>query len=429
MSVNLLRPIITIRIKYDTFTRTALAALAFCFGGCLYFTGHHWHADDAGAVCAAAGERYGVVDCGSEPGDCGNAADVGRVAAFVGRAVRPLRRVARAVDGVADAGGRLAAGVVHAHAVRLVGGHGAAGGLGLLVAWGMGAGSWSILMSLIANRLPERMRGLASGVANAGGSFGQFVFAPMLQWLMSLPQLGWRGAMWVLAAWAVLILPAARWLSHGTHKVQAVSHAPHTHEPMAHVVRQAFRNRNYILLHLGFATCGFHVAFLATHLPNEIALCGLPVSVASTSLAIVGIANLVGSLVVGWCVGRWRNKSILAVLYAVRVVLITAYLFMPRTDVNFYIFAAGLGLTWLATVPPTAALTGRLFGTRYLATLFGLTLLSHQIGGFLGAYLGGKAIMAFNDYGWMWHADLVLAALAVVLHLMIREPNIQTPAS
>ena len=228
-------------------------------------------------------------------------------------------------------------------------------GMGLLVAWGMGAGSWSILMSLIANRLPERMRGLASGVANAGGSFGQFVFAPMLQWLMSLPQLGWRGAMWVLAAWAVLILPAARWLSHGTHKVQAALHAPHTHEPMAHVVRQAFRNRNYILLHLGFATCGFHVAFLATHLPNEIALCGLPVSVASTSLAIVGIANLVGSLVVGWCVGRWRNKSILAVLYAVRVVLITAYLFMPRTDVNFYIFAAGLGLTWLATVPPTAA--------------------------------------------------------------------------
>ena len=302
-------------------------------------------------------------------------------------------------------------------------------GMGLLVAWGMGAGSWSILMSLIANRLPERMRGLASGVANAGGSFGQFVFAPMLQWLMSLPQLGWRGAMWVLAAWAVLILPAARWLSHGAHKVQAASHAPHTHEPMAHVVRQAFRNRNYILLHLGFATCGFHVAFLATHLPNEIALCGLPVSVASTSLAIVGIANLVGSLVVGWCVGRWRNKSILAVLYAVRVALIAAYLFMPRTDVNFYIFAAGLGLTWLATVPPTAALTGRLFGTRYLATLFGLTLLSHQIGGFFGAYLGGKAIMAFNDYGWMWHADLVLAALAVVLHLMIREPNIQAPAS
>jgi hypothetical protein len=290
---------------------------------------------------------------------------------------------------------------------------------------GMGAGSWSILMSLIANRLPERMRGTASGVANAGGSFGQFVFAPMLQGLISLPAVGWKGAMWVLAAWAVLILPTARWLTHGMTAPQTVPLVAHaSHDSIKKAIKQAVKNRNYILLHLGFATCGFHVAFLATHLPTEIALCGLPVSVASTSLAIVGIANLVGSLIVGWCVGRWRNKSILATLYAIRVGLIVVYIFMPRTDINFYIFAAGLGLTWLATVPPTAALTGKLFGTRYLATLFGLTLLSHQIGGFLGAYLGGKSIVVFGDYGWMWYADLGLAGLAAILNWAIREPKI-----
>ena len=295
---------------------------------------------------------------------------------------------------------------------------------GLLL--GMGAGSWSILMSLIANRLPERMRGTASGVANAGGSFGQFVFAPMLQGLISLPAVGWKGAMWVLAAWAVLILPTARWLTHGMTAPQTVPLVAHaSHDSIKKAIKQAVKNRNYILLHLGFATCGFHVAFLATHLPTEIALCGLPVSVASTSLAIVGIANLVGSLIVGWCVGRWRNKSILATLYAIRVGLIAVYIFMPRTDMNFYIFAAGLGLTWLATVPPTAALTGKLFGTRYLATLFGLTLLSHQIGGFLGAYLGGKAIVVFGDYGWMWYADLGLAGLAAILNWAIREPKIK----
>lgn len=299
-------------------------------------------------------------------------------------------------------------------------------GMGVLVALGMGAGSWSILMSLIANRLPERMRGTVSGVANAGGSFGQFVFAPMLQGLISLPAVGWKGAMWVLAAWAILILPTARWLTRGMTAPQIVPSVAHTsHDSIKKAIKQAFKNRNYILLHLGFATCGFHVAFLATHLPTEIALCGLPVSVASTSLAIVGIANLVGSLIVGWCVGRWRNKSILATLYAIRVGLIAVYIFMPRTDMNFYIFAAGLGLTWLATVPPTAALTGKLFGTRYLATLFGLTLLSHQIGGFLGAYLGGKAIVAFGDYGWMWYADLGLAGLAVILNWAIREPKIK----
>lgn len=299
-------------------------------------------------------------------------------------------------------------------------------GMGVLVALGMGAGSWSILMSLIANRLPERMRGTASGVANAGGSFGQFVFAPMLQGLISLPAVGWKGAMWVLAAWAVLILPTARWLTHGMTAPQTVPLVAHaSHDSIKKAIKQAVKNRNYILLHLGFATCGFHVAFLATHLPTEIALCGLPVSVASTSLAIVGIANLVGSLIVGWCVGRWRNKSILATLYAIRVGLIAVYIFMPRTDMNFYIFAAGLGLTWLATVPPTAVLTGKLFGTRYLATLFGLTLLSHQIGGFLGAYLGGKAIVVFGDYGWMWYADLGLAGLAVILNWAIREPKIK----
>ena len=298
-------------------------------------------------------------------------------------------------------------------------------GMGVLVALGMGAGSWSILMSLIANRLPERMRGTASGVANAGGSFGQFVFAPMLQGLISLPAVGWKGAMWVLAAWAVLILPTARWLTHGMTAPQTVPLVAHaSHDSIKKAIKQAVKNRNYILLHLGFATCGFHVAFLATHLPTEIALCGLPVSVASTSLAIVGIANLVGSLIVGWCVGRWRNKSILATLYAIRVGLIVVYIFMPRTDINFYIFAAGLGLTWLATVPPTAALTGKLFGTRYLATLFGLTLLSHQIGGFLGAYLGGKSIVVFGDYGWMWYADLGLAGLAAILNWAIREPKI-----
>ena len=298
-------------------------------------------------------------------------------------------------------------------------------GMGVLVALGMGAGSWSILMSLIANRLPERMRGTASGVANAGGSFGQFVFAPMLQGLISLPAVGWKGAMLVLAAWAILILPTARWLTRGMTAPQIVPLVAHTsHDSIKKAIKQAFKNRNYILLHLGFATCGFHVAFLATHLPTEIALCGLPVSVASTSLAIVGIANLVGSLIVGWCVGRWRNKSILATLYAIRVGLIVVYIFMSRTDINFYIFAAGLGLTWLATVPPTAALTGKLFGTRYLATLFGLTLLSHQIGGFLGAYLGGKAIVVFGDYGWMWYADLGLAGLAAILNWAIREPKI-----
>ena len=137
---------------------------------------------------------------------------------------------------------------------------------------------------------------------------------------------------------------------------------------------------------------------------------------------------MVGSLAVGWSVGHFRSKYILFWMYGSRALLVMAYLMMPRTDWTFYLFAIGLGVTWLATVPPTVSLVGKLFGTRYLATLFGLTLLSHQIGGFFGAWLGGWAITALGDYGWMWYADMILAALAAVLNLPIREAKMEKPA-
>src|SRR5256885_2087538 len=155
-------------------------------------------------------------------------------------------------------------------------------------------------------------------------------------------------------------------------------------------VRHAMGDRSYLLLHAGFFTCGFHIAFLVTHLPGEVNLCGLPPSVASWSLALIGLANIVGSLIAGSSTSRFRSKYILAVMYGSRALLIGWYLMAPKTEWTFYIFAVGLGLTWLATVPPTAAIVGKLFGIRYLATLFRLTLLSHQIGGgFLGGFVRG----------------------------------------
>jgi predicted MFS family arabinose efflux permease len=186
-------------------------------------------------------------------------------------------------------------------------------------------------------------------------------------------------------------------------------------------VGEALKDRNYLLLHAGFFTCGFHIAFLITHLPGEVALCGLPGTVASWSLAIIGLANIVASLAVGWSVGHYRSKYILFWMYGSRALLIGAYLLAPKTALTFYVFAAGLGLTWLATVPPTAGVIAKLFGTRYLSTLFGLTLLSHQIGGFFGAWLGGIAITTRGNYDWMWAADIVLAIAAAICNLPIRE--------
>jgi len=297
--------------------------------------------------------------------------------------------------------------------------------LGLLSAMGSGAGSFSVLIGAAAQRMPVEARGTASGVINAGGSFGQFVFAPILQKLIQ--SLGWMSTMWAMALITLAALPLVGKLTQG----QVIKH--HHHAEPDHGVMKAMANAmkdpSYLLLHAGFFTCGFHIAFLVTHLPGEVNLCGLPPSVASWSLAIIGLANIFGSLYAGSCVAKYRSKMVLATMYGSRAVLVALYLMAPKTEWTYYIFAAGLGFTWLATVPPTAAIVGKLFGIRYLGTLFGLTLLSHQIGGFLGAWLGGLAITRYGDFTWMWYADMALAAAAALVNLPIREARIVRPAT
>ena len=291
--------------------------------------------------------------------------------------------------------------------------------LGLLTAIGSGACSFSVLLGAVAQRMPATSRGTASGIINAGSSFGQFVFAPiigkLIQWV------GWMSTMWAMAAVALLAIPLLNRLTNDTHAPAA---APTPEGGLKKAVADALRNPSYLLLHLGFFTCGFHIAFLVTHLPTEVGLCGLSPTVASWSLALIGLANIVGSLFAGSCINLYRSKYVLAVMYGSRAVLIALYLVAPKTEWTFYAFAVGLGLTWLATVPPTAALVGKLFGIRYLATLFGLTLLSHQIGGFLGAYLGGLVLEAQGDYQWMWWADIALSAMAALINLPIKEAPI-----
>ena len=293
--------------------------------------------------------------------------------------------------------------------------------LGVFAAAGAGACSFSVLIGAASQRLSPQERGAASGWINAGGSLGQFVFAPAIQKLIQT--LGWMGAMWASAAVSLLAIPLALGLAPARTPatVSATSGGG-----MRQAIREAFADRSYWLLHLGFFTCGFHIAFLITHLPTEIGLCGLSPTVASWSLAFIGIANIVGSVVIGNSINRYRSKYLLALMYGSRSVLVLWYLAMPKTEGVFYVFAVGLGLTWLATVPPTAALVGKLFGVRYLSTLFGLTLLSHQIGGFLGAYLGGLTLSVQGDYHWMWWADIALAGFAAVFNLPIREEPIAT---
>jgi predicted MFS family arabinose efflux permease len=265
---------------------------------------------------------------------------------------------------------------------------------------------------------------MVGGVINAGGSLGQFLFAPFVQALISA--FGWAAAMWALAVAALSTLPLAWPLRRRAAPATpaTVTSAAPAGMSLREQLRIALRDRSYWCLHIGFFTCGVHIAFLVTHLPTEIAMCGLSPQVSAISLGLIGLFNIGGSLGIGWLGQRYRMKHLLALMYASRAALIAVYLVSPPTPMTFFLFAAGLGLTWLATVPPTAGLVGKLFGPRYLGTLFGLTLLSHQIGGFLGAWVGGLVVERFGAYTWMWYADIALALIAAAVNLPIREPRV-----
>jgi MFS family permease len=296
--------------------------------------------------------------------------------------------------------------------------------VGFLMSCGAGAGSFAVLIGATARHLPPEKRPFASGFINAGGSFGQFLFAPLNQAVIS--GFGWVTALLAMAGSALLTLPLAGMLPGARPQrpapaTDAAAHPPKAELGLRRQLQIAFKDKSYWLVHASFFTCGFHIAFLITHLPGEAQLCGLSAGVAATSIAIIGLANIAGSLGTGVLGGVYRMKWLLFWMYATRALAVAIYLAAPKTSATFYAFAFVLGLTWLATVPSTAGLVGKLFGMRYLATLFGLTLLTHQIGGFFGAWLGGLAVASTGSYAWMWYADIALASVAALANLPIKE--------
>lgn len=295
--------------------------------------------------------------------------------------------------------------------------------LGVLSGAGAGAGSFSVLIGGSARHLRPEQRGLASGVISAGGSLGQVVFAPLTQVLIT--GLGWVHAMWALAAASLATLPLAWPLRQRGTGAAATSGESGLRAQLA----TAFRDASFLWILAGFFTCGFHISFLVTHLPGEVRLCGLSAQTAANTIGLIGLANVIGTIGVGWLSGRCRMKYLLFWLYASRTAVILAYLAAPKTELTFYLFGFALGLSWLATVPPTAGLIGKLFGVRYLATLVGIAMLSHQIGGFLGAWLGGLAMARYGDYSWMFLADALLALFAAVAALPVREARLARPAA
>jgi MFS family permease len=288
----------------------------------------------------------------------------------------------------------------------------------LLAVTGVAAtvGSPSLLVGTVSARVSPEKRGLVAGIVGAGGPLGQLLLAPATQGLISLA--GWVTAAYAIAALALVSVPLA--LAFRRRPAAAAAPTQAGAQPAASV-RETLASRGFWLVNATFFVCGLHVFFLVTHLPGVIEVCGLPASVSGAALALLGLFNIAGSIGAGYVIQRYSMKATLSILFAARALGIAAFLAAPKTELVVLAFSVWMGLTYMAVLPPTAGLIGKLYGTQRLATLLGITFLLHQVGAFLGSWLGGLALEATGGYDAMWVADLALAGIAAVVALAIPE--------
>ncbi len=296
-------------------------------------------------------------------------------------------------------------------------------GAGVFIGIGVSACGYPMVLSAVARAFSERRRSLALGLAATGGSVGQFLLLPFTQ--VTIGEIGWSSTLIVLAALAFLIVPLAAMLT-GKPEAQAGETA---FGGIRAAIRQAGRHRGYQLLTSGFFVCGFHVAFIATHLPAYINTLEFDPMVGATALSLIGGFNIIGGLLAGYLGGRYRKKYLLSGIYLARAVTITLFLIGPKTELAVWLFGASFGILWLATVPLTSGLVSDVFGARYMATLFGFVMFSHQIGAFFGAWFGGLSYDLTGSYTAVWVIAIVLGLLAAVLHWPIADRPVAESAT
>lgn len=286
---------------------------------------------------------------------------------------------------------------------------------GVLTGLGVAFAGFAIALSAIAKVVGPEKRSLALGLGTAAGSLGQVIFSPLGQGFISY--FGWHSALLILAGFTALIVPVALLIPHR----ETVAGEIKSSQTLVDALREAAAHRGYILLTLGFFVCGFHVAFITVHFPAYIKDLGMAGSVGAASLALIGMFNIFGSFGSGAIGQRWSKKLGLSWIYLLRAVVITVLMLAPKTEVTIYLFSAGMGILWLSTVPLTTGIVGQVFGVRYLATLFGIVFLSHQVGSFLGVWLGGYLYDTTGSYDAVWWMGAALGLLAALIHLLIDE--------
>ncbi len=290
-------------------------------------------------------------------------------------------------------------------------------GAGLMVGFGASAAGFAVVLGAVGRLVPAHRRGIALGITTAGGSIGQFVLPPLTQmWISSF---GWSDALLVLGALVLLVVPLAFAFAKAARSAEVAPEDAPT--ALSSAVREAVVQPAFQLLGIGFFVCGFHVSFIAVHLPAYLGDLGLSPATAARALALIGLFNIIGTTLFGFLADRFSRTKLLAGLYFLRAVVIALFMLAPVSEGAVLIFAATMGLLWLATVPLTSGLVAHIFGTRYMATLFGIVFLSHQVGAFLGAWVGGLVFDVLGSYQLVWGTAVVLGLLSALCHLPIRE--------
>lgn len=289
---------------------------------------------------------------------------------------------------------------------------------GLMVGLGLSGVSFGVILGVVGRAFPPERRSLALGIASSGGSFGQFLMLPFGQLLIST--LGWQTALLVLAGIIMATVPLAVAMMEGRRPV-----ASGAQQSLNQALREAGTHSGFWYLTAGFFVCGFQVAFISVHLPAYLLDVKMTPAVGATALALIGLFNIAGSFVAGYLGGRFSKKYLLSGIYSLRAVIIALFLVLPVSPVTVYLFAAGIGFLWLGTVPLTNGLVAQIFGVRFVSMLFGIVFLSHQIGSFVGVWLGGYLFDATGSYHLVWIGSIALGVIAAILNLPIDERPVE----
>ncbi len=295
-------------------------------------------------------------------------------------------------------------------------------GFGVMVGLAMAGATFVVVLGAVGRIAPPHKRTLAFGIVTAGGSLGQFLVVPLAQ--VFIDAFDWRVALWMLAGLIVLILPLAIGLKGKPEGAGAADGLP-----LKEALAEAGAHPSFWLLNLGFFVCGFHIAFVGTHLPAFLRDEGLSAGVGAACLALIGLFNILGAAAWGAWGSRWSKKHLLALLYGLRGVTIAGLMLFPISTVSVLVFAAAFGFLWLGTVPLTNGLVAQIYGVRNLSALGGIVFLSHQVGAFLGAWLAGLAFTMLGSYDAVWIASIGLAVMAALANLPVRQESLRTQSA